>query len=1085
MALKLILGPSGAGKSEYIYDEIIRRTMEDKHENFIVLVPEQYSLEIQRKLVKKHPHGGSFQIDVIGFTRLAYRIFDELHIKPGKILEDFGKSMLIRQVAQERKNALSLYGESLSKAGFIDEVKSLMSELYQYDIPRKKLLEAIEKMQETGEDPVLIQKLQDMVQIFEAFEEKKENNFIVAEQVLEILTQKAEKSQLIRSSEIVLDGFTGFTPIQMNLISVLLRRAKNVTVLMTIDADSYEKKQVFEHELFALSKHTIQQLLLTAEKERVVVSDTLFLGRDGCKRWKSGHALAHLEKNIFRYPYQMWKGKTDALTIRYYMNPVQELTGVAEQIRGLVMQQGYRYREIAVVSGNLEETSIFADRIFPLYEIPYFIDMTRPLKNHPCVDALAHVLRIVDENFSYDSVFAFLKSGVAKEFEQDEIEMLENYVLARGRKGYRSWSQPFQNGEDTEMEELRRAVMDILQPFYQALSGGKKKVKEFAAQIFSLMERLDFEAQFENAGLYEKVHQLFEKMVEIIPDEEVDIREFEELFAVGMKDINLGMIPTKQDMLVVGDITRTRLDQIRVLFIVGVNDGVIPKRAKRSQIINDREKERLEALGLSMAPTEKINSYTEQFYLYQNMTKPTDALHLSYVSMSTGNDPMRPSYILDRINRIFPEIGRLPGKIAKERLVTKASGAEALIEGVRELLDGDRQNMQETLQLYRLYRENEQDKWIARMKQAMQYRNIPEQLSGEVAKRIRLEDMAMSVSKLEQYAQCAYAFFLKYILRLQERQLHEIDNRNVGIILHGAMERMFRFVRDEMKNQWEDVGDALRDSKTEQFVRECFEQEYAGQEIDEGQYTVLLQSLVRIAKRTMRNMQAMMLKEQYRPKYLEQSFRKKMSVGDETFYLAGTIDRGDICIDPETNRIHLRVIDYKSGNHDFDIGKLYEGLELQLAIYTGVLTEIVKERMQKKDAGENVGQVIPESMYYYHMHDPYVEADTPADAEKVREKLLAFTGAEREKNDMDMLVAYADYKAAELASRIKAGEIKKNPERDGQMTACDYCTYKNICRFDEKYGGNQYHNVAHPAKEKEELLKEMQRVCRGQNNNNR
>lgn len=262
MALQFILGPSGAGKSEYIYEDIIRRTMQDERENVIVLVPEQYSLEIQRKLVQKHPRGGSFQIDVIGFNRLAYRIFDELHIKPKKVLEDFGKSMLLRKAAQEHKEELSLYAGSLDKAGFIDEAKSLMSEIYQYDIPRERLREALQKLDDSEEARVLARKLQDMLVIFDAFEEKKGQAFIVAEQMLELLTAAAEQSEMIAGSEIVLDGFTGFTPIQLNLISVLLRRAKKVTIVLTIDAATYEKKHVAEHELFALTKQTIEHLSL-------------------------------------------------------------------------------------------------------------------------------------------------------------------------------------------------------------------------------------------------------------------------------------------------------------------------------------------------------------------------------------------------------------------------------------------------------------------------------------------------------------------------------------------------------------------------------------------------------------------------------------------------------------------------------------------------------------------------------------------------------------------------------------------------------------------------------------------------------
>ena len=1082
MALQLILGSSGAGKSEYIYEDIIRQTMQDERKNMIVLVPEQYSLEIQRKLVEKHPRGGSFQIDVIGFNRLAYRIFDELHIKPQKVLEDFGKSMLLRKAAQEKKDQLSLYAGSLDKAGFIDEAKSLMSEVYQYDISRERLAEALRSLGDTGEDKVLSEKLRDMLLIFATFEEKKGNAFIVAEQMLELLTAAAEKSQLIAESEIILDGFTGFTPIQLNLISVLLRRAKKVTIVLTMDVAAYAKKHIGEHELFALTRQTIDQLLLTAEKAHVVAADTIFIGKDGCRRWEKGHPLAHLEQNLFRYPYHTGTDDKQAIRIISYDNPAQEVTGVAEQIRCLVMDQGYRYRDIAVVSGNLEETADFVQRIFPLYDIPYFIDMTMPVKNHPCVDALTHAFRIVEENFSYDSVFAFLKSGVMKDLEQEEIEALENYVLARGKKGIRSWSQAFKDGEDTTMEELRQVVMEVLGPFYKACSGKKKTVSQMVEAVYVLMDMLSMEHRFEDDGLYEKICQIFDKMVEIMPEDDIEIAELEELFAVGMKDVSLGVIPPTLDMLVVGDIIRTRLDDIRALFIVGVNDGVIPKRAKRSQIINDREKERLLEFGIHMAPTERVNSFTEHFYLYQNMTKPKDLLYLSYVNMSASNETMRPSYILDRIHRIFPDLKEQHGNSLTNRIVTRQAGFETLIIGIRELLAGNHIHESETLQLYKLYLKNRDTSRIESMLAAMRYQNLPEPLAEDVAKLVQIQRMAMSVSKLEQYASCAYAFFLKYILHLEERQIAKIDNRNVGMILHGAMEQMFCYVRDQMGNQWDKVGDALRDQKIEEFVRENFNKEYEGQEIDNGQYVVLEKSLIRIGKRTVKKLQSMM-DDAYQPVYFEYAFKKKLTVGKETMTLAGIVDRGDLYVDKDNQTIGLRVIDYKSGAHDFDIGQLYEGLELQLAIYTDVMREMVDQEWNQNREKEDQYQINTESMYYYHMQDPYVEADSVAQAEELREKKLGYKGMQREEDDeFETVLSYAEYKAVDLAAQIKKGVIDKNPKQDTNGKACEYCAYKDVCRFDEKYGKNRYHNTKHSAKDTQQLLEEMRNVCRGQKN---
>lgn len=1087
MALQLVLGPSGAGKSEYIYDEIIKQSMENPKANYILLVPEQYSLAIQRRIAMKHERKGSFQIDVIGFNRLAYRIFDELHIKPARVLEDFGKSMLLRQAAVEHREELHLYGNSLDKAGFIDETKSLMSELYQYDVPRENLKQALSKLADVGEDFVLSEKLQDMLVIFQAFEQKKGDAFIVAEQMLELLTEAVNRSELIADSEIVLDGFTGFTPIQLKLLEALLRRAKKVTVLLTIDYASFCKKHVPEHALFALTKQTINGLLTTAERARVCVNPHIFMGKEGGIRWEETHPLHHLEQNLFRYPYQIWSNKQDAISITVYDNPNCELTGVARTIRKLVMEKGYRYKDIAVVSGNLEQTGDFADRIFPLYEIPYFVDMTKPVKNHPCVDAILHCLRVVSENFSYDSVFAFLKSGVCRTMEQSEIELLENYVLAKGRKGIRSWSQPFLNGDDDTMEELRVQVMDILQPFYKALSGGKKKVSVFVGEIYAWMQKLSYEELFkETPGLYIKICELFDKMLEIMPEDKVDVSEFEELFRVGMKDISLGMVPPTLDMVMVGDITRTRLSEIRTLFIVGVNDGVIPKREQRGQIINDREKERLASFGVYMAPTERVNSYTEQFYLYQNMTKPKERLYLSYVNMSAANEAMRPSYILERIKRIFPSLREKNGQNIEDVLITGKTGFETLVVGLQELLCGNMTHEKETLQLYKLFLKEAEPEKLLRMEQAMQYHNIPKQLNSSVAKLISLQDMAMSVSKLEQYAQCAYAFFLRYVLRLKERDIHGIDNRNVGTILHGAMEQTFCYVRDHMANDWKNIDDVTRDALAERFIKENFKREYENQDLEEGQFAILEKMLLRVGKRTMKKLQTMM-DDAYEPRYFEYAFKKDIPIGDtgQTINLTGVVDRGDICINPETHTIYLRVIDYKSGAHDFDIGKLYEGLELQLAIYTEVMTELVSKDQNRGRQDKDCYTVLPDAMFYYHMQDPYVKADTLEEAEQVREKTLEYKGVGSEdKEVMDTAIGYAAYKAGALAADIKRGIIPKNPEKDGERTACDYCAYRDVCRFDEKYGKNRYHYTKHSAKERGKLLEVMSQTWRGQKNSN-
>ena len=296
---------------------------------------------------------------------------------------------------------------------------------------------------------------------------------------------------------------------------------------------------------------------------------------------------------------------------------------------------------------------------------------------------------------------------------------------------------------------------------------------------------------------------------------------------------------------------------------------------------------------------------------------------------------------------------------------------------------------------------------------------------------------------------------------------------------------MFCYVRDQKDNAWETLSEQERDAKTEEFVNENFAKEYAGQELDAGQYEVLRKSLIRIGKRTVQKLQAMM-DASYKPRYFEYAFRKKLQVGDEQLSLVGVVDRGDLYVNEAEQTISLRVIDYKSGAHEFDLGDLYEGLELQLAIYTDVMRELVDQEWNKNRAETERYKIVTDSMYYYHMQDPYVQAENETEAEEAREKQLIYKGLARDDaEEFDTVLAYAEYKASALATQMKSGVIDKNPMRESNKTACDYCAYKDVCRFDEKYGNNRYHHTKHSAKEKEQLLEEMHSVCHGQKNRNR
>ena len=1072
MSLKMILGPSGSGKSQFIYNKIIQDGIRDIDTNFILLVPEQYSMAMQRKLVTMHPAHGSMNIDVIGFNRLCFRVFDELNIKPKKVLEDFGKSMLLRKAAGDRKSEMSIYSGSLNKSGFIDEVKSLMSQLYQYDISRDKLDEVTALIKDSERDALLYKKLSDMQEIFKAFDEKISENYIAAEKLTEILADNVEKSNLIKKSIIVMDGFTGFTPIQLKLIEKLMVYAKDVYGIFTIDEKFYTKKIIKEHELFYLTKKTITDLKELAIRHSVEVDDDIFIDGKEINRWSKGSkAIEFLEKNIFRFPYNKFDNKQDDISVTVYDTPRREIEGVAYRINMLVKEGGYRYRDIAVISGNLEGISVQTEQIFEKYEIPFFLDASIPVKNNPYINSLEYLLRIVRENFSYDSVFAFLKAGIIKSLDENDIEILENYVLKRGIRGKSGWNRQWTD----EAEDIRAFVADILFPFYDILSKNENAIRTYTNALRDFMIKYDYEERMSDyKNLYEKVISVFDKMDEIMGEDTVDTDEFVELMNLGLKDLTLGVIPQTLDMTLVGDITRTRLDDIKVLFVLGINDGIIPKKGNNSGIISDDDKERLKELGIELAPTEKNNSYIEQFYLYINMTKPKDKLCLSFTNMDGNNEQLRPSYVISRITNLFNMLEIKPDddyKVCNER-----AGIDTLVDGIQRIMTGDTSRINETMSLYNLYYDMKDDN-LSVIDKAFKYNNIPAGLSKDVSRLLKLKLMSQSISTLERYAACAYSYFLQYVLELSERQIRKIDNRDIGNILHEALEHMYRHVHDDMKNDWSVITDTERDDMIDGFVEEAFINAYDKNTVEEGRYNYLLNVLKRIGRRTAGVLSGITDKDMLKPEYFEYKFNKNVNVDKENqMTLRGKIDRGDIYYSEDEKELKIRIIDYKSSNHDFSLSKLYEGLTLQLSVYMNVMIEIADEE-HNKDKSEDRLKIVPEGMYYYRMADPYVEADDEVKAKEERDKNLKLKGL---KNDDDEKFAdvnqFAVYKAKEIAAHIMSGEIGKNPMNVDKRSNCEFCAYSEVCRFDKKYGGNKERFVRYSDKEKELIYEKIKEV---------
>lgn len=1135
MEFEIVIGRSGSGKSYDMIDSVITESMEHPENNYFVVVPEQFTMETQRSIVTRHKRRGTMNIDIVSFLRLTIRIFNELQVETNEVLEDFGKSMVIRKILGEKKNEMPLFAGCMNKPGFIDEVKSLLSELYQYEISPGQLDEISKEQGNT----VVGRKLQEVSLVYQAFEDYIRNHYIVAEQMTGLLSQVVMDSELLKNSVIYFDGFTGFTPIQYHLIRSLTDCCKKLVFAITIDPEVLTRSKVEQHDLFYLSYQTIVELQkIAAEKQaEVLIRNTV---EPATCRYEGTKELAHLEAWLFRMPYRAYQDEVNRIHGTAYRTMRDEAYAAARTIRMLVEEQGYRYREIAVICGDLEGMSTHVFEAFTKLEIPYFIDANQELMVNPCLEAIRGLLQMVIENYSYESVFRYLKSGMSC-LSMPQIERLENFVLKYNLRGFESYVACF--CEDSSWKEIQEKpdLLEAGKTFVNEVTNLNGKLQSQSATVGYLAEAIlehvkeqHYEEKlqakqeaFAEEGLYqyadsygqvfERISDIVNKMIQLLGQEKVTVEEFVEIMEVGVSKLQLGVVPPTMDQVMVGNMERTRLGEIKVLFFCNLNEGLVPTLDNGGGILSEREKEAL-AEQLVLAPTAKENLYIQQFYIYLTMSKPKEELFLSYHKLNEEHTGVRASYVVDKITRLFPKLvfcDKSREEIAEECCYTVNDSKTyylTLLTKAKEQGSLEPKQEHDFLALQKIYREHG-DVELRQMMEGITFQQYDSTISKKVAKALYGEQMRMSVSRLEKYANCPYSYFLKYGLGLEERELFEISTADIGTILHGTMEKLFTRVRDDESLAWETMTEEQLVELTNGYMEEAV----ADQKGDAFQSAVRTQylkhMLTRLANRSTKTLKSQLQLGMMKPRYFEHGFNMgtsnhlsctEIELQDGCHItLNGIIDRVDVC--EQEDVLYVDVIDYKSGAKDVDMKKVYHGLQLQLMVYMNVIREELAKRYPEKN-------IVPTGMFYYHFSDPIIEKKSTIDTEeKIQGKImetLALKGLVREDEEtillmdknhsgmvlpvkydkegnrkdsaslasgeqLDELRSFILDKIQELGNEMITGNIAAYPASIGRKVPCEYCEYHSICHFDQKNGHRCHYIPAMKNQEVWDRLHEM------------
>lgn len=1138
MSLRFCFGPSGSGKSHRIYEEIMQRAAEEPGRNFLIIVPDQFTMQTQKDLVMRSDRDGILNIDVLSFGRLSHRILEEVGTKEMPVLDDTGKSLVLQKVAADLKEQLPAMGSLLHKQGYIHEVKSAISEFMQYGISTQDMDKLITSAQKRG---ALAMKLKDLKTLYRGFQNYIRDHFITTEETLDVLRRSLSKSKILKGSVVVFDGFTGFTPIQNRLIQELMRVCAETIVTVTIGVGEDPYKMDGEQKLFHLSKKTVADLEKLAAEAEVERGEDLFV-KGGPNRFAKAPALHYLEQNLFRYQYEPYAGEQQEIHMFEALSPREEVHQTALYIRHLIREQGMTYRDIAVVIGDLEGYASYVETEFGQLEIPCFLDRTRGIVLNPMIEYIKSALQLYIKDFSYDTVFHFLRSGMA-DISREEIDELENYVIRTGARGYRTYSRLFtrrteelqgnaegsEQAEEKTMERLNRIRQQFMDAVEILHMGSREKAGDYVSHLYDFLEQnqvqqklLNYQQQFEKEGdlsrareyaqIYRLVMDLLDQVYELLGEEEISRQEFADILEAGFGEITVGTIPQSVDRIVVGDMERTRLKQVKVLFFLGVNDGNIPKNASKGGIISDMDREFLIESGTEMAPSPRQQMYIQRLYLYLNMTKPSEQLYLSYAKVNSEGKGIRPSYLIDTVRKLFPAMSvEYPQNRSRlEQIEGRQEGARYLAEELREYVEGTLPE-EERQDFYLMYRAYEADAVGRDLLTRAAFRRYRESgLSRIVARALYGQQLENSVSRLETYAACACRHFLQYGLSLQEREEFGFEASDMGTVYHAVLENFAGKLAESNLTWWD---------FTEDFAAKAVKESVEAYAATYGE-TVLYSSarneyaitrMSRILTRTVLTLQKHLKQGSFQPDDYELSFRFAEDLDsihvdlseDEKMHLQGRIDRIDVSED--TEHVYVKVIDYKSGNRKFDLAALYYGLQLQLVVYMNAAMEMESRKHPDKE-------IVPAALLYYHIDDPTIETPVELTDEQINEQILAklrmngvvnsdpevverldrymqdksvVIPVEKKKDgsfsarsgvlsreEMQLISSYVDAKIRSIGREILDGKIAANPYEKGNEEACTYCAYKKVCGFDGSIPGYEKRQLEDL--DKQALMQRMQ-----------
>lgn len=1117
MSLRIIYGRAGTGKSEYCYREIAEKIKADNQ--ILIITPEQFSFTAEKKLMEAIDANAVFNAEVVTLSRMAYRVINEIGGRTETNLSKCGKAMLIYSILNNNKKELKLIGKNDENVDMLD---TAITEFKKHGISIEQLKQEIDKQ----EDIYLKNKLTDLSLVYEGFENQLSGKYIDETDLLTILAENIENTDMFNNQYIYIDEFAGFTKQEYQIIEKLILVANQVTVTICIDELNIPKNP--NTDIFYSNENTVNKLFEIAQNCGTKVEE---IKLENKYRFKSNE-LKHLEENLYENRPHKYTNSVENIKLFLAKNQYSEIEEVAKNILKLVRDNGYRYKDISIITKNISNYSSLARAIFDKYDIPIFIDENRDLNQNIIIQYILSVLEIFTKNWSYESVFNYIKTGFSN-IEEDEIFKLEKYCLKWGIK-QNKWKKEFTYGkyeekDKTEIERLERIRKDIVNPLMKLKSdidndktaeGISKSIYKFlveeniAEKINKKIEELEKVGQVDLVKEYQSSLQtildILDEIVLVFSDDKMTIDKYAQILKVGFKNSNLTKIPGTQDQVIMGDVDRSRSHKVKAIFIIGLNDGEFPSVHKDEGFLNDLDRETLKQDGIELAKGTIENLYEDNFNIYKAFSTAEEKLYLLYSSSDVQGKALRPSMLINKIKKIYPMLQEESDVIEnKSEVLNKKTTYDELIIQLSKLKEQDEID-KVWYYVYDYYKKDTE--WNTKLEQnlkGLNYTNIPEKIEQTNIDKLYGNTLVTSISKLERYRSCPFSYYLQYGLKIKPEEELKIQTLNTGTFIHEIIDEFFEAVREAgiklaeiTDEQLAEIINKIIDEKLKQSQNYIF--------TSTAKYRALVVRLKKIIQKALKYIIGTLVQSRFEVLGTEVEFGEKgkykpirLTLEDgKRIEIIGKIDRIDTA-QSEDGR-YLRIIDYKSSAKNIDLNEVYAGLQIQLLTYL--------------DAACKEEDLMPAGVLYFSMLEQMIKADKRMEQEEIEEKIRAnfkmkgliladvnvvkLHDKKLEKGSSALVPAYIDKEGnlsekktsgvtaeqfeelqkymyiviKQISREILGGNIDLKPYYKDKKTPCKYCDYKSVCGFNMGGCENNYNYI--DKKSKEEILAKIKK-CEG------